>query len=61
MSDSNASIDRVIEIDGQQLSPEVELSLESTTVVDRLAMPDTFTLEPCRFSSSGTAALASDQ
>ena len=44
MANSNASIDRVIEIDGQELSPEIELALESTVVVDRLAMPDTFTL-----------------
>ena len=40
----SVSIERLIEIDGQRIPPSLEFSLESATVVDRLAMPDMFTL-----------------
>ncbi|MEI7744524.1 MAG: VgrG-related protein [Chloroflexota bacterium] len=39
-----AAIQRTVEIDGTALSADVDSQLESVTVVDRLAMPDTFTL-----------------
>ena len=39
-----ASIQRVIELDGAELPPDVDAQLESALVVDRLTMPDTFTL-----------------
>ena len=35
---------RIIEIDGSELDPEVEAALESALVLDRLAMPDMFQL-----------------
>jgi len=35
---------RIIEIDGSELDPEVESALESALVLDRLAMPDMFQL-----------------
>lgn len=35
---------RIIEIDGSELDPDVEAALESALVVDRLAMPDMFQL-----------------
>lgn len=38
------SIQRVVEVDGTKLTDEIEGQLESAVVVDRLAMPDTFTL-----------------
>jgi phage protein D len=38
------SIQRVIEIDGSELTADVESQIESVLVVDRLAMPDMFTL-----------------
>ena len=44
MPTSTASIQRIVEIDGTELAPDVEGQLESTLVVDRLTMPDTFTL-----------------
>ena len=36
---------RVIEIDGKEIDPEIDGNLERAVVVDRLHMPDTFTLE----------------
>ena len=44
MPATTASIQRIVEIDGTELAPEVESQLESALVVDRLAMPDMFTL-----------------
>ena len=44
MPTSTASIQRIVEIDGTELAPEIEGQLESALVVDRLAMPDMFTL-----------------
>jgi hypothetical protein len=44
MPSPTASISRVVEIDGAALAPDIEGQLESALVVDRLAMPDTFTL-----------------
>lgn len=38
------AVQRVIEVDGSKLDPACEGQLESVLVVDRLAMPDTFTL-----------------
>jgi phage protein D len=38
------SSQRVIEVESSQISPEVDGHLESATVIDRLHMPDTFTL-----------------
>lgn len=43
-TERTASIKRVIEIDGAALEADVDAQLESAEVVDRLAMPDTFTL-----------------
>src|SRR5262245_53076923 len=36
---------RVIEVDGKEIGPDVDGALERTIVIDRLQMPDTFTLE----------------
>ena len=44
MPAQTASIQRLVEIDGVSLSADVEGQLESVVVVDRLAMPDMFTL-----------------
>ena len=44
MPTTSASIQRIIEIEGSELAPDVESQLESALVVDRLAMPDMFTL-----------------
>jgi uncharacterized protein involved in type VI secretion and phage assembly len=44
MPATTASTQGIIEIDGSELAPDVEGQLESTLVVDRLAMPDMFTL-----------------
>lgn len=44
MPAQTASIQRLVEIDGVHLSADVEGQLESVVVVDRLAMPDMFTL-----------------
>ena len=44
MPDPSVAIQRVIEIDGRSCADNVLIHLESTIVVDRLAMPDTFTL-----------------
>jgi uncharacterized protein involved in type VI secretion and phage assembly len=41
---STPATQRRIEVDGSELSPDVEDQLESALVVDRLAMPDTFSL-----------------
>jgi phage protein D len=41
---ATASIARTVEIDGSELPPEIDAALESVLVVDRMAMPDTFTL-----------------
>ena len=41
---TTASIQRIVEIDGTELAADVESQLESALVVDRLAMPDMFTL-----------------
>src|SRR5512144_483283 len=38
------SSQRVIEVESSQISPEVDGQLESATVIDRLHLPDTFTL-----------------
>ncbi|MEW6223630.1 MAG: VgrG-related protein [Chloroflexota bacterium] len=39
-----ASTSRIVEIDGSELAADIEGQLESALVVDRLAMPDMFTL-----------------
>jgi uncharacterized protein involved in type VI secretion and phage assembly len=39
-----ASTSRIVEIDGSELADDIEGQLESALVVDRLAMPDMFTL-----------------
>jgi uncharacterized protein involved in type VI secretion and phage assembly len=39
-----ASTSRVVELDGSELAPDIDAQLESAVVVDRLTMPDTFTL-----------------
>jgi phage protein D len=39
-----ASIQRLIEVDGSELPEDVDAQIESVVVVDRLSMPDTFTL-----------------
>ena len=44
MPDPSVAIQREIEIDGSRLPDNVLIHLESTTVIDRLTMPDTFTL-----------------
>ena len=44
MPTSTASIQRIVEIDGTELAADVEGQLESALVVDRLSMPDMFTL-----------------
>ncbi len=44
MPTRTASISRIVEIDGTELAVEIEGQLESALVVDRLAMPDMFTL-----------------
>ncbi len=44
MPDPSVAIQREIEIDGSKLPDNVLIHLESTTVIDRLSMPDTFTL-----------------
>jgi phage protein D len=44
MPSETASIERLVEINGVQLPSDVESQLESVVVMDRLAMPDTFTL-----------------
>ncbi len=44
MATSTASTQRIVEIEGAELAPDVERQLESALVVDRLAMPDMFTL-----------------
>jgi uncharacterized protein involved in type VI secretion and phage assembly len=44
MPDPTVSIQRQIEVDGSSLPDSVLMHLESATVVDRLSMPDTFTL-----------------
>lgn len=44
MPDPSVAIQREIEIDGSKLPDNVLIHLESTTVIDRLTMPDTFTL-----------------
>jgi phage protein D len=44
MPDPAVSIQRQIEVDGSALADSVLIHLESATVVDRLSMPDTFTL-----------------
>ena len=44
MPDPSVAIQRDIEIDGSTLPDNVLIHLESTTVIDRLSMPDTFTL-----------------
>jgi phage protein D len=36
---------RVIEVDGKEIDPEIDGNLERAIVIDRLHMPDTFTLE----------------
>jgi phage protein D/phage baseplate assembly protein gpV len=38
------AVQRVVEVDGAKLEADIEGQLESVLVVDRLAMPDTFTL-----------------
>jgi phage protein D len=43
-ADGTATTAKVVEIDGAALTPEVEAQLDSVLVVDRLAMPDTFTI-----------------
>ena len=47
---------RVIEVEGAEIDPEVEGKLERAVVIDRLHMPDTFTLE---FSDPDRDVLAS--
>jgi phage protein D/phage baseplate assembly protein gpV len=44
MAVSSPATQRVVEIDGAELSPEFERQLESAVVIDRLALPDTFSL-----------------
>lgn len=44
MATSTASTQRIVEIEGAELAPDVERQLESALVVDRLTMPDMFTL-----------------
>ncbi len=44
MATSTASTQRIVEVEGAELAPDVEHQLESALVVDRLAMPDMFTL-----------------
>ena len=44
MPDPSVAIQREIEIDGSKLPDNVLIHLESATVIDRLTMPDTFTL-----------------
>ncbi|HYO43138.1 MAG TPA: VgrG-related protein [Candidatus Limnocylindrales bacterium] len=39
-----ASTQRTVKLDGTELTPEIDGALESVLVVDRLAMPDMFTL-----------------
>lgn len=39
-----SSIQRIVEIDGAELAADVDRQLESAVVVDRLRLPDTFTL-----------------
>jgi phage protein D len=41
---TTAAIQRIVEIDGSELSADIDGQLESVLVVDRLAMPDMFTL-----------------
>jgi phage protein D len=43
-ANATATTAKVVEIDGAALAPDVDAQLESVLVVDRLAMPDTFTL-----------------
>jgi phage protein D len=43
-ANATATTAKVVEIDGSALAPDVEAQLDSVLVVDRLAMPDTFTL-----------------
>ena len=44
MPDPSVAIQREIEIDGSKLPDNILIHVESTTVIDRLSMPDTFTL-----------------
>ena len=44
MPNTTASMQRIVEIDGTELAADIEGQLESTLVVDRLTMPDMFTL-----------------
>jgi phage protein D len=44
MPDTAVAIQRLIEIDGSELAPDLDAQLESVLVVDRLAMPDMFAL-----------------
>jgi len=58
--DTAVAIQRLVEIDGSELAPEIDAQLESVLVVDRLAMPDMFALvfrDPER-DILGRAALA---
>jgi phage protein D len=41
---ATATTSKVVEVDGAGLTPDVEAQLEAVVVMDRLAMPDTFTL-----------------
>ena len=44
MADTTASIQRIIEVGGSALPHDIDAQLESATVIDRLTMPDMFTL-----------------
>ncbi len=44
MPDTTLAIQRVIEVDGSKLPDEFDAQLESATVVDRMTMPDMFSL-----------------
>jgi hypothetical protein len=43
-ADTAPATKRKIEVDGSELAADVEGQIESVLVVDRLAMPDTFTI-----------------
>ncbi len=44
MSTATASIQRAVEIDGAEIAADIDAQLESVLVLDRMAMPDMFTL-----------------
>ncbi len=43
-ADAPPAISRIVEVAGSELPPDIDAQLESALVVDRLAMPDMFTL-----------------